>query len=119
MEFSGHKQLKKRANGTRRHTAAQAALAQGGAMARKENGVRRSGNVRITNREKEVLQLLAIGYTSEGIGRKLKISTATASCHRCNLIKTLGVHNSQQAVVKALRLGLVKRDFVVDAMVGE
>jgi DNA-binding NarL/FixJ family response regulator len=88
-------------------------------MARKVKGVGRTGRtVRITGREREVLQLLAIGFTSEQIAKKLKVSVHTASCHRCNLIKTLGVHNSSQAVARALQLGLVKADFVINAAGG-
>lgn len=86
-------------------------------MARKQKGVGRS--VRITAREMEVLRLLAIGFTTEQIGKKLKISGHTASCHRCNVIKALGVRSSQQAVARALQLGLVTADFVIKAAAGQ
>lgn len=61
----------------------------------------------LTAREKEVLQLLARGAGNRRIGRELGISPETVQTHIRNMLAKLAVGSRLEAVVKALRLGLV------------
>ena len=58
-------------------------------------------SVRITKREKQILQLISDGKTSEEIAEQLIISTATVNTHRQNLIKKHNVKNTS-ALLKTL-----------------
>lgn len=62
---------------------------------------------RLTPREWEVLERLAQGEGHAQIAAGLVISPETAQTHIRNLLGTLAVHSRLEAVVKALRLGLV------------
>lgn len=62
----------------------------------------------ITAREKEVLQLLAHGAGNRRIARELDISPGTVQTHIRNMLAKLAVGSRLEAVVKALRLGLVE-----------
>ena len=59
-------------------------------------------------REREVLQLLADGLDSATIARRLHISPRTQRNHVANILGKLGVHSQLQAVVFALRHGVVE-----------
>lgn len=60
----------------------------------------------LTARESEILDLIAQGYTSKEIARKLDISPYTVNTHRDNLRRKLGVHNGAQlAYCQATRNG--------------
>lgn len=61
----------------------------------------------ITDREKQVLQLLARGAGNRRIARELGISPETVQTHIRNMLAKLAVGSRLEAVVKALRLGLV------------
>lgn len=61
----------------------------------------------LTQREKEVLQLIAQEFTTEEIGNQLFISVNTVQTHRKNLISKFGVRNSVGLVLRALELGLL------------
>ncbi len=61
----------------------------------------------LTQREKEVLELIAEECTTEEIGKKLFISVNTVQTHRKNLISKFGVRNSVGLVLKALELELL------------
>lgn len=52
----------------------------------------------LTEREREVLQLLSEGLTSKEIGTRLSISPRTVEKHRENLKEKLGVRNAIEAV---------------------
>jgi DNA-binding NarL/FixJ family response regulator len=62
----------------------------------------------LTPRELEVLQLLASGFDSAAIARRLYISQRTERNHVANILAKLGVHSQLQAVVFALRHGVVQ-----------
>ena len=47
----------------------------------------------LTTREREILQLIAEGYTTKEIAQKLVVSVKTADTHRNNLMHKLNVHN--------------------------
>ena len=62
----------------------------------------------LTPREREVLQLLATGLDSASIARRLYISPRTERNHVANILAKLEVHSQLQAVVFALRHGVVE-----------
>lgn len=61
----------------------------------------------ITNREKEVLQLIVDGHTTPEIAAQLFISPNTAETHRRNLLAKLGVRNTAELVRLTLEKGLL------------
>ena len=63
---------------------------------------------KLTPREKEVLQALADGLDSEGIAQRLHISLRTERNHISSILAKLGVHSQLQALVFALRHGVVE-----------
>jgi DNA-binding NarL/FixJ family response regulator len=60
----------------------------------------------LTTRELEVLQLIVHGKSSKDIAAILGISANTIAVHRTNLMQTLGIHNTAELVVYAIRNGL-------------
>jgi DNA-binding NarL/FixJ family response regulator len=61
----------------------------------------------LTSREKEVLKLLTDGITYKGVADKLVISETTVKTHVNNIFQKLQVNDRTQAVLYALRYGLV------------
>lgn len=61
----------------------------------------------LTAREREVLQLIVDGLTTQAIADRLDISTHTATRHRANLMQKLDAHNQVELLRKASALGLV------------
>ena len=68
------------------------------------------GDVAITQREMEVLKLIAEEYSNPEIADKLFISIRTVDTHRRNLIEKLGVKNTAGLVKYAIKAGLVETD---------
>ena len=64
----------------------------------------------LTPREKEVLYLLARGYTNHQIARELSISTRTVEGHRSSLTSKLGFSSRMELVNYAEANGLLERD---------
>ncbi len=62
----------------------------------------------VTQREREVLKLLAEGYTNKDIADFLHISVKTVEKHRANLIGKLNLHNIAQLTAYAIENGLVE-----------
>ena len=61
----------------------------------------------LTQRELQVLQLAADGLSNKEIGERLVISEKTAKNHTANIFSKLQVNDRTQAVVYALRKGLI------------
>lgn len=61
----------------------------------------------LTDREKEVVALVAGGLTNQEIADRLFISTNTAKTHVSRAMVKLGVHDRAQLVVLAYQSGLV------------
>jgi two-component system, NarL family, response regulator NreC len=61
----------------------------------------------LTDREKEVLQLLAEGRTNKEVAALLDLGVSTIETHRANLMQKLGLHNTAEIVLYAVRKGLV------------
>jgi DNA-binding NarL/FixJ family response regulator len=62
---------------------------------------------RLSAREKEVLRLIAQGYSTKEIAGTLNISFKTAVTHRTHLLRKLQLHESASLVRIAIRAGLV------------
>ena len=76
--------------------------------ARQANGeILESRYASLTEREREVLQLVAEGYTSQEIGDRLFISRRTVDKHRENLMAKLELRNQAELVRYALQRGLI------------
>lgn len=63
---------------------------------------------KLTRREKEVLQALGEGLDSKEIAQKLHITVETERTHMVNILNKLGVHSRLQALVFALRNGVIE-----------
>jgi two-component system nitrate/nitrite response regulator NarL len=63
--------------------------------------------VDLTRREREVLSLVAEGYSSREIGARLYVSEATVKSHLGKLYEKLGVSSRAAAVAEAMKRGLV------------
>jgi DNA-binding NarL/FixJ family response regulator len=66
----------------------------------------------LTERETEVLRLLARGYCNKEMARMLGISDATVKTHVKNLLAKLGLTSRTQAALYALRIGLATLEAV-------
>lgn len=64
----------------------------------------------LTAREREVLRLVAAGWSNARIADELGISAKTASVHVSNILGKLGVDNRVEAAAIAHRLGVAGRD---------
>lgn len=64
----------------------------------------------LTPREREVLQLLTEGLNDKEIAQRLHVSPQTARTHMENILNKLGVNSRLQALVFALRHGVVTLD---------
>ncbi len=62
----------------------------------------------LTEREIEILKLVAEGYSNKEIGERLFISHRTVDTHRTNLMKKMNVHNVAGLIRFALKSGLVE-----------
>ena len=63
--------------------------------------------VELTPREREVLELLALGLPNKTIGTKLGISEHTVKFHVNSILGKLGAQSRTEAVARATRMGLV------------
>ena len=64
-------------------------------------------NERLTEREAEVLRLLARGCTYAQTACELGVSAHTVGTHVKNAYRKLDVHSAAAAVMQAVRLGLI------------
>ncbi len=62
----------------------------------------------LTEREREVLQLLAEGKSNKEAAAVLKLSPYTVETHRTNLMHKLGLHNTAEIVLYAVRKGIIR-----------
>lgn len=66
---------------------------------------------RLTHREKEILKLIAEGYSSNQIADQLYLAVKTVLNHRRNIMEKLGAENPAQLIRYAIKIGLVSDDF--------
>ena len=62
----------------------------------------------LTERETDVLRLLALGLANKQIGRELGISEDTVKTHVSRVLAKLGAQSRTQAVLHAMRMGIVE-----------
>ena len=65
---------------------------------------------RLTDREREVLQLIAEAYSTREIAEQLHISIKTAETHRAHLMEKLSLHSTAELTRYAIRKGVVTLD---------
>lgn len=63
---------------------------------------------KLTEREKEILQLITDGFSSKQIADRLFISIRTVEFYRLNILLKLDANNTAVLVKKAIKLGLVR-----------
>jgi DNA-binding NarL/FixJ family response regulator len=64
----------------------------------------------LTQRESEVLSLLARGFSVSAIARSIFVSESTAKTHISKIYEKLGASNRADAIMKAVRSGLLAED---------
>ena len=64
----------------------------------------------LTDREQEVLKLIADGLPNQDIADKLTISVKTVERHRANIMAKLNLHSRTELVKYAIRKGLIDVD---------
>ena len=64
----------------------------------------------LTDREREVLQLIAEGHPNREIAELLHISVKTVETHRANLIDKLDIHSTAELTQYAIRKGVISTD---------
>ena len=69
---------------------------------------------RLSNREKEILRLVAAGHTAASIGVALKLSPKTVETYRARVMKKLNLRNRRELVSYALLNGILSADNVDD-----
>ncbi len=61
----------------------------------------------LTERETEILRLMASGYSNKEIANSLRVAEGTVKNHVSNILSKLGVRDRTRAVLKALEIGIV------------
>ena len=61
----------------------------------------------LTDREREVLQLLAEGRSNKEVATLLEVGLSTVETHRANLMQKLNLHNTAEIVLYAVRKGII------------
>jgi two-component system response regulator NreC len=61
----------------------------------------------LTDREKEVLHLIAEGRSNKEVATVLDLSLSTVETHRANLMQKLNLHNTAEVVLYAVRKGII------------
>ena len=62
--------------------------------------------ITLTNREREILQLISEGFTTKEIAMKLNISVDTVHVHRNNMMQKLDIHRQAGLIRYALKEGI-------------
>lgn len=61
----------------------------------------------LTDREREILQLLAEGHTGKEIAADLSVSVYTVETHRRNILQKLNLHSVADLILYSVRKGLI------------
>lgn len=76
----------------------------GGPFQRDDNALKRTG---ISNREFEVLELIAAGLSNQDIADRLFVSTSTVKTHVSNVLAKLDASRRTEAIAKAKELRII------------
>ncbi|HEY7779934.1 MAG TPA: response regulator transcription factor [Ktedonobacterales bacterium] len=77
-------------------------------LQRVRTGEERDSYSELTEREREILKLVAEGYTNNQIGERLFISPKTVDTHRTHVMDKLNLHSRAELVKYAMRRGLLE-----------
>jgi DNA-binding NarL/FixJ family response regulator len=61
----------------------------------------------LSEREREIFQLIAEGHSNKDIAEVLSISPATVETHRAHIFQKLDLHNAAEVVLYAVRRGII------------
>lgn len=61
----------------------------------------------LSEREREIFQLIAEGHSNKGIADLLSVSPATVETHRAHILQKLDLHNTAAVVLYAVRRGVI------------
>jgi DNA-binding NarL/FixJ family response regulator len=73
-----------------------------------QNGTKQDETERVSTREREILQLLAEGYSNKEIADSLNLSLKTIETHRFNLMRKLDLHSIADLVLYAVRNHIIE-----------
>ncbi len=79
-------------------------------LARVRSGTEQASYDGLTDREREVLTLIAEDETNQGIANELSISVKTVERHRENIMRKLNLHTRTELVKYAIRKGMISLD---------
>jgi DNA-binding NarL/FixJ family response regulator len=71
----------------------------------------------LTQRERNILQLIAEGSSNRATAEALRVSTKTVEKHRASLMRKLGLRNSGELMLVAVEMGLIERPGTVSRLV--
>jgi DNA-binding NarL/FixJ family response regulator len=81
---------------------------QGAIVGKRPHTTQRShASVRLTTRQRQVLQLIAEGHSVKDIAARLDLASKTIEFHKYRMMKDLGLENSAQLIQFALKHGLI------------
>ncbi|MFV1949947.1 MAG: response regulator [Anaerolineales bacterium] len=66
--------------------------------------------IKLTPRQREVLQLIAEGHPNREIASRLHISVKTVENHRANIMQKLNLHSTADLTQYAIRMGIISLD---------
>jgi len=75
---------------------------------RLDKAVENTSQEELTPREREIVKLIAEGYTNQQIADLLHRSVKTIESHRSNILRKLGIHDSIELVKYAVRKKLIE-----------
>ena len=61
----------------------------------------------LSEREREIFQLVAEGHSTKEIAEMLSVSPTTVETHRSHILQKLGIHNTAELVLYAVRRGVI------------
>jgi len=76
---------------------------------KEDRGAQQSGAV-LTQREKEILKYISLGYTNQELAERLVVSVKTIEKHKSNIMEKLNLNRRYQLVNYALEQGLINFD---------
>jgi two-component system response regulator NreC len=76
-------------------------------LTRVKSGEEKSSYDGLTERERQVLKLIAEGHTNQAIAEKLVISPSTVQTHRSRIMQRLNLHSRAELIGYAMRKGLL------------
>ena len=68
---------------------------------------KKSAKEPFTDRENEIIALCSEGLTAKEIAEKMHINVATVNTHKNNIFKKLGINNSVELVIYAIKTGII------------